>query len=82
MFFGAGNTAAVEQTFVERVYWRALGEGSDAWVSVFFIDQMTQDGVSQKNVPDLRHCRAEIPLDELGLIISQHACTHAASFVI
>lgn len=41
MFFGAGNTAAVEQTFVERVYWRALGEGSDAWVSVFFMDQMT-----------------------------------------
>lgn len=42
MFFGAGNAAAVEQTFVERGFTgEPEEEGSEAWVSVFFMDQMT-----------------------------------------
>lgn len=42
MFFGTGNAAAVEQTFVERGFTgEPEVEGSVAWVSVFFTDQMT-----------------------------------------
>ena len=37
MFFGAGNTAAVEQTFVEHGFsGEPEDEGSKAWVSVLF----------------------------------------------
>lgn len=42
MFFGAGNAAAVEQTFVKLGFTgEPEEESSKAWVSVFFMDQMT-----------------------------------------
>lgn len=48
-FFGAGDAAAVEQTLVKCGFTgEPEDEGSEAWVSVFFIDQMTPKMVSHK----------------------------------
>lgn len=58
-------------------------EGCTVWVSVFFTDQMTQDGVCQKErAGSGRGASSSTSPEELGPLISERARTHAALFVI